>query len=641
MIDLLALAMTTAIGTPVLYHIFKDSNKKEKKELELKWNKACRNLKLHDKDNNIPYLNSIEKTTYGFKATTKLPFGISLEKFQSVKNTIEDNISAILEIKKSKYDDHVKINIINTKPEFIFKPVKTNANELWLGHKANGQAFKIQLNLDPHILIGGTTGTGKTFLLSAILTNLIYNNSKKIDLYLSQIMKSEIGIFKDCKCVKQISYDLATTCTILKKLANEVNKRSKMFTDEGIRNLNQWNELKDKKDFIKRIFIVIEEVSFFIAGDGDDKIEKELKKECWDYINTIVKAGRSSGVHLLSCTQRSTCANIPAEIKAQMSRISFRQRQTNDSENIISTKEAVRLEAQEFIFTGSSYEYLIASKLDEDFKVLQSYVKEIIIPNNKEENKNNNNEVEEQQCKHEVLTLSREEFQARIAELKNKKQIEDKIIEFKDIEDKPQEQEKSFNLSSRETEIYRFIETYGAITIKQATRLFFTDNSNYKSAYSSCSRTLIKMQKAKALKSEVNKQSGEKMYFIKRAKSVHDLNILNAYIELLERNIEITNFKLEQRLFGGKIRPDGLLEFKINGQAYKAYLECDLTHFTNQKKIGIYEMLEDKENTILIIGRNGKLDVKSKKIKIYHTLNDFSDIYNIPVFTNNCSTRAL
>lgn len=67
----------------------------------------------------------------------------------------------------------------------------------------------------------------------------------------------------------------------------------------------------------------------------------------------------------------------------------------------------------------------------------------------------------------------------------------------------------------REKEIYKFIESYGAITIKQA----FRDNSNYKSAYSSCSRTLIKIQKNNILKSEINKQSGEKMYFITRAKT--------------------------------------------------------------------------------------------------------------------------
>ena len=212
---------------------------------------------------------------------------------------------------------------------------------------------------------------------------------------------------------------------------------------------------------------------------------------------------------------------------------------------------------------------------------------------------------------------------------------ENKVIQLSS----KKEEYQALSLSAREKEIYKFIESYGAITIKQATRLFFRDNSNYKSAYSSCSRTLIKMQKNNALKSEINKQSGEKMYFITRAKTVHDLNIINAYIELLEKNIEITNFKLEQRLFNGKIRPDGLLEFKLKGQAYKAYLECDMTHFTNQKKISSYEMLE--ENILLIIGRNKKLDVKSDKIKIYHTLEDFSDIYSIDLFSNNYSSHSI
>lgn len=639
MVDIFALGITSLIGVPVIYNIFKDPHKRAKKELESYWESQCKNLKLYDNQGVIPYLNKLEKTKYGFKAVTQCPLGKNLEDIKKHKATLESNLPGLIEIKKDKYSKHVYLKFIIEQPKFEFKPVKINGNELFIAFKHNGKAFKINLNLDPHILIGGTTGTGKTFLMANVLANLIYNNSSKIELYLSQIMKGEIGVFKNCKCVKDVSYDLENTCRILKKLAKEVDTRSKIFTDKGIKNIGQWNEKYGKKKYYKRLFIFIEEVSFFIA---DDKLENKetiaLKKECWNYILTIAKAGRSSGVHFLSCTQRSTCANIPPEVKAQMSRVSLRQRQNNDSMNIIGTTEATNLAERECIFDGSTYEYLVSPGIDEDFKGLQQYVKEIIVPDDVVEQERINNDmvitkrvVEE---KHEKLTPTRAEFESMLAAAKVKNIIKDnKVIKLN-----VKKEEATFDLSPREKEIYNFIDKYGAITIKQATRLFFRDSSSYKSAYSSCSRTLIKMQKTQALKPEVNKITGEKMYFIKRAKTVHDLNIINVYIELLEVGAVIEEFKTEHHLLDGKLRPDGFVQFKLNNKLYKAFIECDMSHFTTNKKIKLYERLE--RDFIILLGKEEKPVCNSEKILILHLAEDFSDLKDKLFSGQDISCRA-
>ena len=118
------------------------------------------------------------------------------------------------------------------------------------------------------------------------------------------------------------------------------------------------------------------------SSDRDDI--KELKNKCWDNILTIVKAGRSSGIHLIALTQRTTVSNLPSDVKSQMCRISFRQISTIDSKNIIECEDATNLEDRECLVYGTSktMEIVKTPFLDEDFKVLSDYVKEIIAPEN-------------------------------------------------------------------------------------------------------------------------------------------------------------------------------------------------------------------------------------------------------------------
>ncbi|MFR5264488.1 FtsK/SpoIIIE domain-containing protein [Clostridium sp.] len=615
MINLGILALSTAVVLPFSYAYYVyDPNSKEKKKLSEKWNNICLNCNLKNKEDIIPFLNNLEKTAYGFKAITELPSGIGLEKLEQSKSIIEDNLNCMLEITKDKYNKFVYVNIINKRPEFKYEPVRCDTNSLWIGYKHNGKPYKIKLNQDPHLLIAGTTGTGKTFLLATILANLIYNNPKNIEVYLSQIMKGEIGVFKDCKPVKKVSYNLKETAEILDKLAKKVDERSKEFTDRGIKNLDQWNNKYGKTSFKKRIFMVIEEVSFFIADESENEEIKALKNKCWSNILTIAKAGRSSGIHFLSCTQRSTCANIPSEIKAQMTRISFKQRSVIDSTNIINTPEATRLQPREFIIDGAEYQYLIASNIDEEFKSLQQYVKEIVIPIEE----NTPKEIHQQE-KHEHLILSREEYLKMLetAKMKNFKRTEEnKVISLS---------KSVIQITDREKNILRFIENYGAITFKQVQTIFFS-NLKYDSARSSCSRVLKKLEEKGLIKSEVHKEIKEKVVYITKSKSIHDLYIINAYTKIKELGAEIISFKTEHHLLEGKLRPDGYIEFKLNNQLYKAYIEVDYTHFTGEKKMRLYEMLGD--DFVIIVGKEEKLSCSSRKIKLIQTSVDFNDLEN-------------
>lgn len=345
----------------------------DERELRCKWDDALKNCKVNgirNKNDMTFYISKAYKKEYGYLCTVYIPRGLSVESLQGAKEVLQDNLNCIIEIEKERFKDYIIVKIINKIIDFTYEPIPTKPNEIYLGNKLDNSKYILDLNKDPHVLIAGKTGTGKSFLFASILTNLIYNNSKEIEVYLLQIMKGEIDIFKNCPSVKFTSDNENEIFFIIEKLVTIIHKRSKMFTTMGVKNISQWNKLFPNKK-MKRIIVGIEEISFFM----------NVESPCFQYLNSIVKAGRASGVHLIALTQRTTIVNLPGELKAQMSVITAKQRSTLDSRNAIDIDDAAYLEQQEFIAsTNDGYIYFKAPTIDEDFKILNSYIPQIKIP---------------------------------------------------------------------------------------------------------------------------------------------------------------------------------------------------------------------------------------------------------------------
>lgn len=359
--------------------------------LESTWDAAlskCKVEGIRNIDKNTFKLYKTQRTKYGFKSITYIPEGLSIVALEKAITVLQDNLNCLIFTEKSKFKDTISIkfitrDVINNE----YEPVKATSDNLFIGYNIDGSPYLLDINKNPHLLIGGATGTGKTFLLSMLLANLIYNSADEIEVYLSQIMKGEIGLFRNCKPVKFVGNTIEEVLIMLRKISKIVIGRSEEFTRSGIKDINQWNKYNPNKKK-KRIFLVVEELSFFMPDGSDDEVDK-IKQLCWIIILMIAKAGRSVGCHFLSVTQRSTATNLPADVKSQLSRITFKQKSGIDSTNIINTTDAVNLDSREYILDGDMYVRLKSPKIDEDFRILNRYVKEIMIPkkNQKKEEK--------------------------------------------------------------------------------------------------------------------------------------------------------------------------------------------------------------------------------------------------------------
>lgn len=382
-----------AIG--VGYYAFTDDYRRFKKYSQ-RWYLLMDSLGMRNKFDKTYEVEKITLLENGIVFMLDIPAGFSVKRLEAIKEEIDTFYKGITTIRRLKFNNKCIVKIITKDiSDFKFEPVKCKEYELYIGKRLDLENYILDLTkAAAHVLIGAPSGKGKSFLLASILTNLIYNSSNKIELYLLQLMKADVSNFENCRCVKYTAYTLEEIRWGLKKAVEIIEERDKKFRAVGINNLKNYNKHYPNSK-LKRMYLITEEISFFMKSDADVEDVKAIKAECLEYLKTIVKAGRSSGVHLISVTQRSTIENIPATMKSMMIRISLGQISSIDSRNIIESDDAIYLDDKECIIYGDNPDKtpVRIPTVDEDFRVLNKYVPEIKIPIKLKEKDNKTNEI--------------------------------------------------------------------------------------------------------------------------------------------------------------------------------------------------------------------------------------------------------
>lgn len=327
-------------------------------------------------------LEGYKKTDYGFTAITKAPLGCDWMALKSVESVLETSFKGTVEITKNKYTDEIKIEVITIKPEFEFKPVELSCNEWLGGFKANGTHYSVSLNENPHICYSGKTGSGKTFAEFISFTNLLYNYKNDFDVYITQLVNGETKIFSKCKPCKITASTLDEALVVLEKINEIADKREKELSKYGYISVKHWNDDNPNRKY-KRVFLLMDEFSFFRIEDGDEDEEKKLKNKCESYLKRIAKAGRAMGISIIAGLQKATVENINSSIRSQMCIISLRQFSSQDSKVAIGTSEGVNLDDFEAIIKGSGiYEkvFIPIIKAKQPQLELVKYDKNIIVP---------------------------------------------------------------------------------------------------------------------------------------------------------------------------------------------------------------------------------------------------------------------
>ena len=319
-----------------------------------------------------------------------IPTTSNYKKFEEKKEQLESHFKGIIEMEKIRFSSMIQMKVI-TKDigNYMYAPVRPDKYyKLYIGKKFDNESFFIDLNTNSHILISGVTGSGKSYLLATMLTNLLYHYPKSFEVYLCQTAKRDIDYLKDCKGIKASLYTADETALVLEKAINEINKRSEMFSNVGAKGLDHYNKVTDSK--IKRKIFVFEEISLYMADETDSDEEATAKNKVWKQIWKIVKLGREVGIHFIGLTQRTTAANLggSGEIKSQLCRITFRQAQKIDSNNCIDTDLATTLRDREcYVLSTEGLNLVKVPSIDKEMTILNKYLPEIKVSNKANETK--------------------------------------------------------------------------------------------------------------------------------------------------------------------------------------------------------------------------------------------------------------
>lgn len=225
-----------------------------------------------------------------------------------------------------------------------------------LGKDIVGNPFVTDLKKLPHLLIAGTTGSGKSVGINAMLLSLLYKNSPDtLKLLMIDPKMLEFSIYNDIPHLLTPVITKAKQAIIaLSNMVDEMERRYQIMSQSKTKNIENYNE-KAKKlglDPFPYIVVIIDELADLMMTSG---------KEVEFYIGRLAQMARASGIHLIVATQRPSVDVVTGLIKANLpSRISYKVGSKIDSKVILDTMGADSLLGRgDMLFTPPSTSGLI------------------------------------------------------------------------------------------------------------------------------------------------------------------------------------------------------------------------------------------------------------------------------------------
>ena len=281
-------------------------------------------------------------TLYEFEPTA----GIKTSKIINLSEDIARNTSSIstrvatvpgkstigIEI-PNKVRENVALKEIISSKEFNNKDIKI---PITLGKSISGFPIVGDLVSMPHLLIAGTTGSGKSVCINTLILSILYRHKPEdCKLIMIDPKMLELSIYQGIPhLLTPVITEPKKATTALKWVVKEMEKRYREMTEIGVRNISGFNDKasSESKKKMPYIVVIVDEMAdlMMIAG-----------KEIENYIQRLAQMARAAGIHIVMATQRPSVDVITGTIKANFpTRISFQVTSKIDSRTILGEQGA-------------------------------------------------------------------------------------------------------------------------------------------------------------------------------------------------------------------------------------------------------------------------------------------------------------
>jgi len=228
--------------------------------------------------------------------------------------------------------ENVYLSEILNNSDFKRKDIKL---PIALGKNISGMPIIGDLTSMPHLLIAGTTGSGKSVCINTIILSLLYKHSpSKCKFILIDPKMLELSTYEGIPhLLCPVITEAKKAASVLGWVVKEMENRYRLMTKEGVRNIDGYNA-KHKLP-MPYIVVVVDEMSDLMLVAG---------KEIENYIQKLSQMARAAGIHIIMATQRPSVDVITGTIKANFpTRISFRVTSKIDSRTILGEQGAEQL----------------------------------------------------------------------------------------------------------------------------------------------------------------------------------------------------------------------------------------------------------------------------------------------------------
>jgi DNA segregation ATPase FtsK/SpoIIIE, S-DNA-T family len=240
-----------------------------------------------------------------------------------------------------------EVAMVSLKEVLEASNIKGNDSKLLfaLGRNISGDAVFAELNKMPHLLIAGSTGSGKSVCVNGIITSILMRaKPHEVKMMMIDPKKVELNVYNGIPhLLTPVVTDPKKASRALKKVVDEMERRYDLFSDTGTRNIEgyneyirRWNNRKDEKQpLLPYIVVLIDELADLMMVASSD-VE--------DAITRLAQMARAAGIHLIIATQRPSVDVITGVIKANIpSRIAFSVSSSTDSRTILDMGGAEKL----------------------------------------------------------------------------------------------------------------------------------------------------------------------------------------------------------------------------------------------------------------------------------------------------------
>ena len=308
--------------------------------------------------------------SFGVKAkVTQVHLGPAVTKYEVMPDTgvkvskivsLQDDLALALAAKDIRIEapipgkSAVGIEVPNSEVAVVTLREVLEANEqvkvgakllVSLGRDVTGQAIAAELNKMPHLLVAGSTGSGKSVCINGIIVSLLMRaKPSEVKMMMIDPKMVELSVYNGIPhLLAPVVTDPRKAAQALQKVVSEMERRYDLFSHSGTRNIEGYNEFIDisnegameKQPKLPYIVVIVDELADLMMV---------ASSEVEDAITRLAQMARAAGIHLIIATQRPSVDVITGIIKANIpSRIAFAVSSAVDSRTILDMGGAERL----------------------------------------------------------------------------------------------------------------------------------------------------------------------------------------------------------------------------------------------------------------------------------------------------------